>query len=99
MIKTYGTKTLSDKIKSNFYRKEIELKTKYNSYGRSIKITTGLIAGFIIDNLVIGTLGIPMLLLKKYGKVLKILRFEKQFNKYLEFFIKPLITQNHKIKF
>lgn len=61
----------------NAYRQTYinEMQTQYfetddfNKYYYQFKLTTGFIIGFVIDNIVPCTLGLPMKLLKDFGKV------------------------------
>ena len=53
-------------------------------YRYKLNITTGLIIGVILDNILLGTFGLPIILLKKYGKVHK--SYDIRLNKYNKYF-------------
>ena len=77
MVKTLfmSRKQYEDNI---LFKKEIESnKTKFDSYCQfgkkyyyKLVVTIGFIIGFVLDQILVGTFGYPVKLLKKYGKCL-----------------------------
>jgi len=76
----------------------IKNKSYYNTYGRCINISTGLILGLLIDKgLFILTKGLSLLIppfaiiLMSKGHMITSIRFERTFNGIIEKFISHLI--------
>lgn len=101
VIKKYGCKnSIKYRIDEFLYENNIKKhfiffrihKTGPRKFGYAIRVTTGLICGFIIDNIVVGTFGLPMKFLKKFGRVWYVFRFEELPNNcILRFLTKQLL--------
>ena len=75
-------------------------RTYYKQYGNCINLSTGLIIGVIIDKVLIYlTKGLSIfippfaVMLMTKGKVLKQIRFEKQFPKPIQYFLNHFIEK------
>lgn len=102
-MKTYGQKSLIDKLKerssSDKIRFGVQNRTYYNQYGRVIPLSISLIAGLFIDKVLFYiTKGLSVfippfsVMLMNKGYCFKEIRFEKDFGKF-EFLIKHFVRK------
>ena len=76
--------------KTSSFKQRLDESVYGKKYFYELKVTPGFIAGVILDQILIGTFGYPIKLLKRFGKVL----YSKQIrlNKYTNnFFIKGFL--------
>lgn len=104
-ITTYGNKTFWNRFSfSRGLRLQFEKHSKYDSYGRCINLSAGMLIGALIDKTIFICLPkaykfVSMIIppfavsLATKGKLLKQIRFEKTFSKPLEILLSHFVQK------